>query len=373
MRARNIKPGFFKNEELAECSTWARLMFPGLWMMADREGKLENRPKRIKAEIFPFDNVDVAALVCELEAHGLIKTYSIDGCAYIWIIKFCEHQRPHQNEVASVIPNYISTDEALATKVESACDQGAKHFALNPSPSSLNHESVNTPLPPTGDAEVPKPKRERKPRSASSLPFADDFATFWKTYPRKVARPNAEKAWAKIVKAGELPDMDTLLAAVANQADAKDWRTDQTYCPHPATWLNGKRWEDSVTPARGVDTSWHQYRDWSTRYLIRRRAIHPDDTPEPTQDIVDAGAQWLGEWICPDGFSEPQIKAGIVWLLDKPRRCQHVKHLGDLGLYSQGVGGNLGTWCVNGAMGMQMPADPFNPGPMDGGPPRDIA
>lgn len=267
-----------------------------------------------------------------------------------------------------------NASERSANAVQDAGETLAPSPAPLPSPAPAQDAIAKDNTPPVGvSVSEGKPKRERKPRTASSLPFADDFATFWETYPRKVAKPNAEKAWTKLVKAGELPDMDTLLAAVANQADAKDWRTDQTFCPHPATWLNGKRWEDSVTPARGVDTSWHQYRDWSTRYLTRRRAIHPDDTPEPTQDIVDAGAQWLGEWICPDGFSEPQIKAGIVWLLEKPRRCQHVKHLGDLGLYSQGVGGNLGTWCVNGAMGMQMPADPFNTGPMDGGPPRDIA
>ncbi|MCX8018393.1 MAG: hypothetical protein N2690_10910, partial [Rhodocyclaceae bacterium] len=59
MRARNIKPGFYKNEDLAECSVWARLIFPGLWMMADRDGRLEDRPKRIKAELLPFDAVDV--------------------------------------------------------------------------------------------------------------------------------------------------------------------------------------------------------------------------------------------------------------------------------------------------------------------------
>lgn len=46
MRARDIKPGFFKNDQLADCSMAARLLFPGLWMMADREGRLENRPKK---------------------------------------------------------------------------------------------------------------------------------------------------------------------------------------------------------------------------------------------------------------------------------------------------------------------------------------
>lgn len=55
MRARNIKPGFFKNEDISECSPSARLLFIGLWMLADREGRLEYRPKRWKGELFPYE------------------------------------------------------------------------------------------------------------------------------------------------------------------------------------------------------------------------------------------------------------------------------------------------------------------------------
>lgn len=137
------------------------------------------------------------------------------------------------------------------------------------------------------------------------------------------------------------------------------------------TWEANDKKRGVVKPA--IDSSWIVYRDWAVRYLERRRAMHPGDTPETTQEMVDAGAKWLGEWICPDGFSEAQIKAGIVWLLEKPSRCQYVKHLGDLGVYAPGAGGNLGTWAANGAMGMDMPADPFNPGQMTGGTPDDIA
>ena len=67
MRTRDIKPGFYFNEDLAECSCWARLIFPGLWMLADREGRLEYRPKRIKAQLLPYDGEDMAVLIGELE------------------------------------------------------------------------------------------------------------------------------------------------------------------------------------------------------------------------------------------------------------------------------------------------------------------
>ena len=104
MRSRNIKPGFYKNEQLAECSFEARLLFPGLWMLSDREGRLENRPKKIKAEVFPFDNVNAELLLDELESNGLILRYSADGGEYIQIITFVKHQMPHHKELSSVIP-----------------------------------------------------------------------------------------------------------------------------------------------------------------------------------------------------------------------------------------------------------------------------
>ena len=104
MRARNIKPGFYKNEDLAECSLEARLLFPGLWMLADRMGRLEYRPKKIKGEIFPFDNIDVAMLLEELSQWGLIKIYDAGGKKYIWIPNFLNHQQPHRNEKPSEIP-----------------------------------------------------------------------------------------------------------------------------------------------------------------------------------------------------------------------------------------------------------------------------
>jgi len=187
MRARNIKPGFFKNEELSECSFPARLLFPGLWMLADREGRLEYRPKRIKAEIFPFDSVDVAALISELVTHGLVKVYSVDGASYLWIVKFTEHQRPHQNESASTIPCYSSTEEvielfgeALATKVQSACDQGGKHFALNPSsliPSSQSLEYTDNSLLEPSGAKQPKTAKQPKEDRPSACPPEE-----WKKY-----------------------------------------------------------------------------------------------------------------------------------------------------------------------------------------------
>jgi len=102
-RARNIKPGLFKNEDLAECSIWARYIFAGLWTLADREGRLEDRPKRIKGELLPFDSQDVEPLLRELAQNKFLERYEVDGERFIQITKFRKHQSPHYSEKASVI------------------------------------------------------------------------------------------------------------------------------------------------------------------------------------------------------------------------------------------------------------------------------
>jgi len=103
-RARNIKPAFFENEQLAQCSSWARLCFIGLWCLADREGRLEYRPTRIKMQLFPGDSIDVEPLLEELRIHGFILRYQAAGLDLVQVIAFLKHQHPHFKESPSVLP-----------------------------------------------------------------------------------------------------------------------------------------------------------------------------------------------------------------------------------------------------------------------------
>lgn len=103
-RARNIKPGFFRNAELVELPFETRLLFIGLWTLADREGRLEDRPKQIKMEIFPADQCDVGSMLDQLCASGFISRYEVDGDRFIEVLNFIKHQDPHYKEKASEIP-----------------------------------------------------------------------------------------------------------------------------------------------------------------------------------------------------------------------------------------------------------------------------
>lgn len=103
-RARNIKPGFYRDAALVELPIEARLLFPGLWMLADRAGRLEDKPKQIKMEIYPADCFDVDVLLNQLQDAGLIVRYVANGIKYIQVVNFDKHQNPHRDEKPSIIP-----------------------------------------------------------------------------------------------------------------------------------------------------------------------------------------------------------------------------------------------------------------------------
>ena len=110
-RIRTIKPEFFTNEELGHLSPFARLMFIGLWCYADRAGRLEDRPSRLQAYLFPYETDLGLSKVClsDLASTGFIHRYSVGGRDYIQIENFTKHQRCHRREAPSEIPEQNST------------------------------------------------------------------------------------------------------------------------------------------------------------------------------------------------------------------------------------------------------------------------
>jgi uncharacterized protein YdaU (DUF1376 family) len=86
-----------------------------------------------------------------------------------------------------------------------------------------------------------QPTNNHKPIT-NNQEYIDRFDIFWKQYPRKVARPNAIKSWLKIK-----PDdvvLKKMLDAINHQGLVG---REMQFVPHPATWLNAKRWEDEIT------------------------------------------------------------------------------------------------------------------------------
>ena len=105
------------------------------------------------------------------------------------------------------------------------------------------------------------------------------FDNWYSMYPRKVCRHDAEKAWARL-------KYDEKLAAIKSLPEhLQFWRiagTDRNYIPHPATWLNGRRWEDEIEMPdieRRV-TAW-----WTTDAGILEKGRECGISPRPGEEM----------------------------------------------------------------------------------------
>ena len=154
-RARNIKPGVMTNEDLAECDYESRLLYIYLWMLADRAGRLEDRPKRISAQAFPYDNIDLERCLSQLDSYGFLHRYEVNNVKYIEIVNFGRHQNPHIREKGSTIP---APDHDSASTGQA---QGQHDTSTSPAPpDSLIPDSL---IPDSGGVK-PKTKTARGSR-----------------------------------------------------------------------------------------------------------------------------------------------------------------------------------------------------------------
>lgn len=110
-RIRYIRPDFFLDDGAAALPADVQLFLIGLGTHADRSGRLEDRPKKLKAQIKPFDpefdpEEALTLLALNKRADGLpfIVRYEADGERFIQICGWEEEQRPHPSERPSEIP-----------------------------------------------------------------------------------------------------------------------------------------------------------------------------------------------------------------------------------------------------------------------------
>lgn len=101
-RIRTIKPEFWTDERIGELSVTARLLFIATWNVADDHGGLDRSAKQLKAQAFPYDNIDCEPLIQELLQAGRLVEYEAGGKKYLHIKGFRTHQKvekPSKNRV----------------------------------------------------------------------------------------------------------------------------------------------------------------------------------------------------------------------------------------------------------------------------------
>jgi hypothetical protein len=251
-RLRNIKPGFFVDDRMADLEPLTRLLMAGLPTIADREGRLEDRPRRIKAEVLPYDDCCPEDMLRTLQTAGLIVQYTVDTVHYIAICGWHDDQRPHTREAESTIPappSDMDTGKAMPEH-DLGDDEPGGNLELGTGNLELG----------TGNLELGTGVKNLRPSPAMDTtdspvqtPETDStFDEFWAVYlPLNNKRKDrAVVRWAKLSAAEQAAAIDAArkMSALPDQGVGPEL----AFIPLAATFLGHQRWldwEDGCTPS----------------------------------------------------------------------------------------------------------------------------
>lgn len=253
-RARNIKPSFFTNDELSELEPLARLLFIGMWTIADFKGCFEYKPKRIKVQLLPYDDCDIESLAINLDKSGFISIYSVLDQLYIKVLNFDKHQNPHKNEKdkGSEIPDISEADFFYCEKHNNVSDlqniennrdkNGTAHDknetdradSLNLIPSILIPDSLNTDTRnhETFVSSSDKPKRFDFKKALIESGGNDDLVIAFMAIRKTKKATNSEKAFELFM--GNVNKSNMNLNQVLEICIKRDWKG------FDPTWLNNQ-------------------------------------------------------------------------------------------------------------------------------------
>ena len=248
-RTRSIKPSFFKNEFLAECEPMARLLFVGLWTLADSQGRMEFRPLRIKAELFPYDNCDIVSLLKQLADRGFVRAYESGDVKVLEIPTFSEHQRCHPDERDEGLPPPDESAETIVFPEQNAKPGNPTMEPGNPPASCAFNPLI---LLPSSSAAPSTPQRRRCSKPADPLRWSAESG--WEGI------TDADRAeWSQAYPAADLP---------VELAKATQWLKAN---PKKARKSNWRRWLTTVWLSKCQDKG-------GTHREPGRR---PDEKPPP--------------------------------------------------------------------------------------------
>lgn len=108
-KIRTVKPELFRHEQLFEAEQKSgfplRLIFIGLFTVVDAEGRFRWRPRQLKLDILPYDDINFNLVLSALADFGFIKRYECDGEYYGCIPTWRKHQNINQREPDSHLPD----------------------------------------------------------------------------------------------------------------------------------------------------------------------------------------------------------------------------------------------------------------------------
>lgn len=220
--ARLLHENVCTSESLSRCSPKAQDAFPRFMLAADNFGTFQVNAAVLKGKLWPLRRdvrpQDILGWLAEYQQQGMVMLWEDQGKRYGLFTNWSAWQR---------------IDPRLNRK--------------HPEPPENLHEL------PGNSGNYPQSIAIAIPNTIAIAKGASPgFAVFWHAYPNKKAKRAAERAWHKLQPNEQLQAV--ILASLQRATTSAQWlKEDGQFIPHPATWLNGRRWEDDLLPGEVQD------------------------------------------------------------------------------------------------------------------------
>lgn len=243
-RIRAIKPEFFRHEGLyeAEVATGLplRVAFSGLWTVADREGRFRWRPRVIKLDVLPFDNLDFETVLNALVDHGFIVKYRVGDGLFAHIPSFADHQHVNQREAQSDLPTPSMADADTCAHVQAHGEQeGEQEGKGTQTLSAEDADGAPEEAPPTSGQPI--------------AIYPPEFDELWREYQagvheRNSSKADAYKAWKKLNPTDRDACWEGVISYGQAITEARKTRAD-TPAKHLSRFINARAWEPYMEAA----------------------------------------------------------------------------------------------------------------------------
>lgn len=241
-RIRTVKPELAAHEGMFDLEETTGLPVRFAWVMlftvVDREGRFRWRPRTIKAQTLPHDNLDFSRVLDAWLTRGFVVKYRVGDEWFGCIPTFTKHQVINNRESDSNLPSIDDADEVTTSK-----DAGDDAYAT--------HQSRKNDACTTREVHaLVEGSKEGKECTAASL--AERFDDFWKSWPEDMGeKGNRKRALEQWQRLKPTPDLESeIRTRLDQQAFCKrDLRSHGEFAAnfqHVERWIRDRGWENEV-------------------------------------------------------------------------------------------------------------------------------
>ncbi|MES2262131.1 MAG: hypothetical protein V4724_26725 [Pseudomonadota bacterium] len=219
-RIRTVKPELFKHEDLFDLEQQTglpiRTAFMGLFTCCDKEGRFKWRPRALKLDILPYDDLDFSRVLDALMTRGFVVKYTADDEFYGFIPTFSKHQVINNRESESELPEpdeslYISMTSTRAARVDDVTITPLKHAQVEGKGKEGKGREEEKEGKESLVAFATEADEKKRPEPKKGKPSHDDFERAFAAFPKRLGgnpKPDALKSWnARIAEGVSADDM----------------------------------------------------------------------------------------------------------------------------------------------------------------------